>query len=62
MNIVLSLVLAAGDRKLSKSLCGLLSAAALGKRIYRRKVQGLHIVFVLVALAGRGENTKSHFM
>lgn len=50
VNILLSLVLAAGDRKLSKSSCGLLSAAAPDERIHRRKVQGLHIVFVLVVL------------
>lgn len=57
---MLSLVLAAGGRKFSKSLCGLLSAAAPDERIYRRKVQGLYTGFVLVFCSSRQrESTKS---
>lgn len=65
MNIVLASVLAAGDRKLSRSSCGLLSAAAPGERICRRKVQGLHVGFVLVALPPsrqRREHQKSFYV
>jgi len=61
---VLSLVLAAKDTKLSKSLFGLLNAAAPGERMYRRKVQGLPIGFVLDALCPsrqRKEHQKSFY-
>ena len=62
---MLSSVLAAGDGKLSKSLCGLLSAAAPGETIYRKKVQGLHIGFVPVVLhpsRQRREHQKSFYV